>query len=266
MRKYVLGVSFIFIILSYIVSIAYKHSNAKEERQMNSRSMPVSIAYEHYAKHLYSTAQLAEKGLSYMVFEKALTGYYNLTKDHHAKSGLLTIADFDQPSTRKRLYIIDLEKEAIILNTWVAHGQKSGEDQTVRFSNQNDSFSSSIGFYLTGEEYNGKHGRSLRLDGMDPGYNDKARERSIVIHGAAYVSEGTIEALGRLGRSQGCPAVASEYSDLVINTLGSGSVLFINKSSESLKSSYLNEATAALYASTHLDGNNSNVNHFSVLD
>jgi len=249
MRKYVLGLSGLLIISASLLFTSYKRGSRKEKIHLNSKSLPAKQAYEGYVKHVYKISQLKQAGLAYQVFEKALTGYYNLNKDGKgANNALLTIADFDQASTKKRLYIIDLQKQHIVLNTWVAHGQRSGEDSAVKFSNQNDSFSSSIGFYLTGEEYQGKHGRSLKLDGMDQGYNDNARLRSIVIHGAPYVSEGTIEALGRLGRSQGCPAVPTELSDLVINTLGSGSVLFINKSDQAYHSPYLNEQQAAVYA------------------
>lgn len=249
MRKYVLGLSGLFILVSSLLFTAYKGSSRKEENQINSKAMPLEKAYESYARHVYDAAHLEQAGLAFPVFEKALTGYYNLGKDAKAAhNSLLTIADFDQLSTKKRLYVIDLAKEDIVLNTWVAHGQRSGEDSAVKFSNQNDSFSSSIGFYLTGEQYEGKHGRSLRLEGMDPGFNDNARLRSIVIHGANYVSAETIAALGRLGRSQGCPAVAPEFSDLLINTLGSGSVLFINKSDQQYHSTYLNEKEAAVYA------------------
>jgi len=251
MRRYILGISGLFFVSFSLVFTSWKKSSDLEEKIINANTIPLKQAYVGYAKHLYSSAHLKDAGLTFPVFEKALTGYYNLKKSGRvSNSALLTIADFDQLSTKKRLYIIDLAQGNILLNTWVAHGQRSGEDQAVTFSNQNDSFTSSIGFYVTGEEYQGSHGRSLRLDGMDPGFNDNARLRSIVIHGAPYVSKGTIEALGRLGRSQGCPAVAPEFSDEVINTLGSGSVLFINRSAENYHSSYLDESSAAVYAQT----------------
>jgi len=206
-----------------------------------------SQTYISYARSLYTQVHLQDSGLTFPVFEKALTGYYNLKQAGRlSEHALLTIADFDQRSINKRLYVLDLSKRDLILNTWVAHGQRSGDDETVKFSNQNDSFSSSIGFYVTGEEYVGAHGRSLRLDGMDAGFNDNARLRSIVIHGAPYVSEETIEALGRLGRSQGCPAVSPECSDRLISSLGEGSVLFINKSKEHYASRYLDQKEAAL--------------------
>lgn len=206
--------------------------------------------YNVHMNSLYQTAHLSESGLRETVFEKALTGYYNLKKTGRLASdkAILTIADFDQNSTKKRLWIIDLDKKKLLLNTWVAHGQRSGADKATRFSNENESFQSSIGFYLTGEIYHGQHGRSLRLDGMDEGFNTNARKRSIVVHGADYVSQGTIDALGRLGRSQGCPAVAPELAEQVINTIEGRTVLFINVSAPYYASRYLNEHDAAIFA------------------
>ncbi len=249
MRKYILGISGLLLVATCSLFTSWKNTDKETVTQESEKRSPLKTAYMHHAEALYQSAHLKDSGLSFPVFEKALTGYYNLKKmgrlsDH----ALLTIADFDQPSTRKRLYVLNIDKKDVVLNTWVAHGQRSGEDQAVTFSNKNDSFTSSIGFYVTGEEYYGTHGRSLRLDGMDPGFNDNARLRSIVIHGAPYVSEGTIAALGRLGRSQGCPAVSPELSDLLISSLGEGSVLFINRSAEKYSSNYLDEKSASLAA------------------
>ncbi|AOM80970.1 hypothetical protein BFS30_23085 [Pedobacter steynii] len=206
--------------------------------------------YNRHVSDIYRSAHLAESGLTPLVFEKAITGFYNLKKSGQvsADKSILTIADFDLSSTSKRLWIIDLDKKKLLLNTWVAHGQRSGSDKATRFSNLNESFQSSIGFYLTAEVYRGQHGKSLRLDGMDEGFNSNARRRSIVVHGADYVSQGTINALGRLGRSQGCPAVAPELANTVINTIEGGTVLFINVTDHYYTSRYLNEHVAALYA------------------
>lgn len=249
MRKYILGISGLLLIATCSVFTSWKNNDKKNVSLESEKEARSNTAYLHHAETLYQSAHLKESGLSFPVFEKALTGFYNLKKagrlsDH----ALLTIADFDQPSTSKRLYVLNVDEKDVLLNTWVAHGQRCGEDQAVTFSNKNDSFTSSIGFYVTGEEYHGAHGRSLKLDGMDPGFNDNARLRSIVIHGAPYVSEGTIAALGRLGRSQGCPAVSPEFSDQLISSLGEGSVLFINRSAEKYSSAYLDEKSAYLAA------------------
>lgn len=250
MRKYILGVTGAAAIALSLVITSWKPVQ-QTNKQTNTTHFVASTdsLYTKHVNSLYTAAHLQEAGLSFPVFEKALTGFYNLKKGGQLSSKqILTIADFDQLSTKKRLYIIDLAKKKIVLNTWVAHGQRSGADEAVNFSNKNQSFSSSLGFYVTGEVYRGIHGRSLKLDGLDQGFNDNARSRSIVVHGAAYVSPGTIQALGRLGRSQGCPAVAPEVSDLVINTIGDKTVLFINKSTENYTSRYLNENLAANFA------------------
>lgn len=206
--------------------------------------------YESHVNNLYNEINLEQTGLSHSVFEKALTGYYNLKKSGHVseEKSILSIADFDKNSTEKRLWIIDLDKKKLVLNTWVAHGQRSGADKATRFSNTNESFQSSIGFYLTAEVYRGQHGRSLRLDGMDQGFNSNARSRSIVVHGADYVSQNTINALGRLGRSQGCPAVSKELSNSVIDTIEGKTVLFINVTDQRYTSRYLDEHMAASFA------------------
>ncbi|MET4544159.1 hypothetical protein ABIE26_001464 [Pedobacter africanus] len=207
----------------------------------------------HYtrARTLYETAELAASGLSFAVLEKALTGYYNLKNTGRLSDSksILSIADFDQNSTSKRLWIVDLEQKKLVLNTWVAHGERSGADKATFFSNTSESLKSSIGFFITGESYYGKHGLSLRLDGMDEGFNSNARKRSIVLHGADYVSQATINALGRLGRSQGCPAVPQELAGMVVRTLEEGTVLFINVSEQNYTSRYLVQDADTVLAS-----------------
>jgi hypothetical protein len=246
MRKYTSGITGLLSLLFCLTLTSYKPANKNELIQ---NIVTTDSIYINHINKLYATAHLKEAGLSFPIFEKAVTGFYNLKKSGElSNKSILTIADFDQLSTKKRFYIIDLDKKEILLNTWVAHGQNSGNDDANKFSNKNDSFTSSLGFYVTGEVYKGIHGKSLKLDGMDLGFNDNARRRSIVVHGASYVSEGTINALGRLGRSQGCPAVAPEVADRVINTISDKTVLFINKSNDNYSSKYLNETLAANFA------------------
>ncbi len=245
MRKYVLGLSGILSAAFCLTIMSLKPSTSKEGKSM-AKVLSKDSVYNKYVDDLYQSAHLKDAGLSLPVFEKALTGFLNLKSNGQlSDKDILTIADFDQSSTKKRLYIIDLNSKQMVLNTWVAHGQRTGLDEAVKFSNITDSFASSLGFYVTGEIYRGIHGRSLRLDGMDNGFNDNARSRSIVVHGATYVGAGTINALGRLGRSQGCPAVAPEVADILINTISDKTVLFINKSVKNYTSKYLNETLAA---------------------
>jgi hypothetical protein len=159
------------------------------------------------------------------IFALAYSGWQKM--DEELKSPLLTIIDFSLPSTERRLWIIDLSEKTILLNSVVAHGRNSGELMASKFSNRPESFQSSLGFYKTGETYIGKHGYSLRLDGLEKGVNDQARNRAIVIHGADYANEAFARTNGRLGRSLGCPALPSELSSEVIDLIKDGSLLFI---------------------------------------
>ncbi|RDC58622.1 hypothetical protein DU508_01090 [Pedobacter chinensis] len=246
MKKYILGIAAILLVSMSIVGTSWKAVEAPQTQQQAVKNIAADSLYNQYIQNLYHTAQLDSAGLNEEVFEKALTGFYNMKYSGllHSKS-ILTIADFDQESCKKRLYIIDLDKKKLVLNTWVAHGQNSGGDKPSYFSNTPNSNQSSLGFYLTGEIYYGKHGRSLKLDGMDKGFNNNARERAIVVHGADYVCQETINQLGRLGRSQGCPAVAANLADKVIDAISDRTVLFINNSDQKYHSSFLNETLAA---------------------
>jgi hypothetical protein len=254
MRKYILDGAGIFILILSLFIISWK--SPVEKYPVHRIPIEDSI-YHKYVVDLYDSTHLDSTGLSMTVFEKAVTGYYNLkiTGKVSNEKSIISIADFDQLSSTKRLWIIDLDKHALLLNTWVAHGLYSGDDRATHFSNTNESNQSSVGFFVTGEVYNGKHGRSLKLDGMDDGINDHARARSIVIHGASYVSQGTINTLGRLGRSQGCPAVPQELANDVINTIEGKTILFINTSEESYTSRFLNEHLAADLAEMTMDKN-----------
>ena len=159
------------------------------------------------------------------VLELALNGYAQL--QDKLKKPLLTVIDYSLPSTHKRLWIIDLEQQKILLHTVVAHGRNSGALLAEKFSNRPESYQSSLGFFQTGEAYQGKHGYSLRLDGLEVGINDQARARAIVIHGADYAKETVAATAGRLGRSLGCPAVPPDLSTPLIKLIKEGSLLFI---------------------------------------
>jgi hypothetical protein len=139
----------------------------------------------------------------------------------------ITIVDYSLPSTQPRLWVIDLAEKKILFHELVAHGRNSGEDRAIAFSDRPGSKMSSLGLYRTAETYSGKHGFSLRLDGLEPGFNDTARDRAIVLHGADYVGGGSIAKLGHLGRSWGCPAVRREVSRPLINRIRNGTALFV---------------------------------------
>ena len=138
----------------------------------------------------------------------------------------LAVIDFSLPSSERRLWIFDLQRKRLLLEDFVAHGQKSGDNHATRFSNILGSHQSSIGLFRTAESYHGKHGYSLRMDGLEPGVNDLARERAIVIHPADYVNPAWIATQGRIGRSQGCPAVRPEVARMVVDSLKGGQFMF----------------------------------------
>ncbi|MGY3052135.1 hypothetical protein ACVWYG_000322 [Pedobacter sp. UYEF25] len=238
------------LFLLFIVNVA--RSNASVNSFYGNEFAGIISAdslYNSFTLEIFREAHLDSAGLNPLVFQKAITGFYNLQFDGlSANSNILTIIDFDKESCTKRLFLIDVVHRKLLLNTWVAHGKNSGEDKPDHFSNLLNSNESSIGFYITGEVYFGKHGRSMRLDGLDSGFNDNARNRDIVLHGADYVSQDCIDELGRLGKSLGCPAVARALSDAIINATLNRSVLFINHSQDDYYSQYLDVKTASLVA------------------
>jgi hypothetical protein len=142
------------------------------------------------------------------------------------RSELLTVIDYSIASTEPRLFVFDLDSKSLLFRELVAHGKNSGGNFTTRFSNEDGSLATSMGLFVTGSTYVGSNGYSLRLEGLERGVNDRARERAIVMHGAAYVNESTARALGRLGRSWGCPAVRKEIAKKLIDTVRGGSPIF----------------------------------------
>jgi hypothetical protein len=201
----------------------YKAEVAPVTKNADSSATMISAA-----ELLYCGTNLEALGLSRDAFDYAWKGYQHLVdKKMISRSSYLTICDFSQSSARKRLYLIDVEQGELVINTYVAHGKNSGYEFATKFSNTPESLQSSLGFYITRQTYTGEHGLSLRIDGVDPGFNDKALERSIVIHGAAYVDGARAKAGVFMGRSYGCPAVPQHESATIINTIKNGTCLFI---------------------------------------
>lgn len=160
-------------------------------------------------------------------FTKALQGFYALQSKGKIQKNILTLIDFSLSSNTKRLWIIDLNSKKILFNSLVAHGRNTGNEFADSFSNKAESYKSSLGFYATGEIYQGKHGLSLRLDGLERGINDNARARAVVMHGADYVAESFIKNNSRLGRSLGCPAIPMNMTKEIINTIKDKTCLYI---------------------------------------
>ena len=190
------------------------------ENKVLSFAEKTEVLYNEIEKGQYTLPNLE-------TFVQAFEGYTSLEAQGKVKNNILTIVDFSFSSTKERMWVIDMENKKVVLQTLVSHGMNSGKEFANSFSNQNESFKSSLGFFITGETYTGKHGISLKLDGQEYGLNDKARERAVVVHGAEYVSKKLANRQGYIGRSQGCPAVAPEVAPTLINTIKNQSVLFI---------------------------------------
>lgn len=179
------------------------------------------------SRQLYLDMQL-EEVVNYDAFQQALAGYQRIDRKNKE---ILTLIDFSKPSTEERFYVLDIQQRKLLFSSLVSHGRNSGEKYATSFSNEQGSYKSSLGFYITENTYQGKNGYSLVLDGLEKDINDRAKERAIVIHGAAY-SNPTAIASGRLGRSFGCPALPQAVNQSVINTIKDGSIVFIYANSK----------------------------------
>jgi len=186
----------------------------------------LSAWHTAHAQPLPSAAELQRLAptASLSTLSLALTAYR--CASHNDAGKLLTVIDYSKASRDKRLWVFDLNARKLLFEEWVAHGKNSGADVPTAFSNTPNSYQSSIGLYETGQTYSGKHGRSLRLQGLEPGFNDNSMSRAIVMHAAAYADPKVVPGLGRLGRSQGCPAVRPAIAGKLIDTLQRGSYVF----------------------------------------
>lgn len=172
---------------------------------------------------LYQSMNLKDV-IKYEAFKEAMEGYRLLPAKN---KDVLSIIDFTLPSTEKRLVVLDLKNEKVLFHSLVSHGKNSGSNYATSFSNRPESYQSSLGFYLTENTYQGSNGYSLVLNGLEEGFNDKAKSRAVVVHGADYANPGIVSSLGRLGRSYGCPALPRALTKPIINTIKDGSLLFI---------------------------------------
>lgn len=217
-------------------SVNSSPSNSFHSEELNPEDHVIELVSTHHAN--------LEKAIPQTdVLVYGIKGYLKLKSEGKISEGKpLTVIDFTLPSSEKRIWIIDMDNGEILHHGYVSHGRNSGDLMAKKFSNISSSYMSSLGFYLTGETYQGKHGYSLRLDGLEKGFNDKARERAIVIHGAQYANENFIKQTGRLGRSLGCPALPQEIAGDIINLIKENSLLLIYGQDQDYltKSTFLN--------------------------
>jgi len=216
---------YLFLVLIFILSTFLYFSNAQtglsKERQLALKKAELNI------KELYNELNAAQYDLSFTAFRYAYIGYQTMKKQHRLNNKeLFSIIDFTKDCNSKRFYTIDLEKMKIVYYTYVAHGKKSGERMATSFSDAVESNKSSIGFYITGNTYNGGNGYSLILHGDEKGYNSNLAKRSVVVHSADYANEDYIARNGRMGRSLGCPALPENIYKQVIETIKEKTMIF----------------------------------------
>lgn len=217
----------VIVFTSMIAVKSNEPAAAPIKNESKSLNTDNAVAIEYWIDSLYNTMQLNDKGLSRSVFYTACKGYeFMLDQNSLIKEGILTICDFSQRSNKKRLYVLDLDAGKVLFNTYVSHGRNSGNDYANSFSNSNESHKSCLGFLRTAETYIGDNGYSMRLDGVESGFNNNARERAIVMHGSNYVNGQRASNGTMMGRSYGCPAVPATEVKRIINCIKGGSCFF----------------------------------------
>ena len=203
-----------------------KNTNIPAEKVASTVTETATSA-ESVASTMYDSLKLYTLGMSKQALLYAYKGQQALVDAGKVENSvILTVVDFSQPSDKKRFYIIDLSNYKVLVNTYVAHGKNTGLQKAEKFSNRHESLQSSLGFYVTKGTYFGKHGLSLKLAGLEKGFNDNAESRAVVVHGATYIGDHRLGA-PYMGRSFGCPAVPQELSSKVINIIKGGTTMFI---------------------------------------
>lgn len=236
LQKVILFLSFLFIPFSHV---------SVDTMAVPASDFPTPVSELAAGEQLFEEMELGGI-VNFIAFRQAVAGYNRIKEK---SKPILTLIDFSKPSTEKRFFVFDMEKKQLLYSSVVSHGRNSGENYATSFSNQNGSYKSSLGFYLTENTYQGGNGYSLILNGLEKGINDKAKERSIVVHGASYANP-TVAASGRLGRSLGCPALPTKLAKPIINTIKDRSVMFIyaNNSSYLAQSDILKNVSAPMPA------------------
>lgn len=239
----------VILFLFLLFPLSYASTQVPDSDKSSSAFSPELAAGEQ----LFEEMQL-DGLVNFLAFRQAVAGYNRIKEK---SKSIMTLIDFSKPSTEKRLFVFDMEKKKLLYSSVVSHGKKSGENYATSFSNQYSSCKSSLGFYLTENTYQGKSGYSLILNGLEKGINDKAKERAIVVHGAAYANPSRAASSGRLGRSFGCPALPQTLAKSIINTIKGGSVLFIYANNtnylaqSSILSGFQSSGMSAHYTPTH---------------
>jgi hypothetical protein len=215
--------SILLLLITIVFVLFYRGNNPYDKASdLLSNANTVGNVINAYDSLLKNT------DLGFDAFNQAYIAYQSLvSRNKLLNDSLLTIVDYSKPSNKERLYIFDLKNFELVDKSLVAHGQNSGIISPEEFSNRKKSHKSSLGLFITSVTYYGKHGYSLRIDGLEKGINDNARARAIVFHGAHYVSQLYIKKNGRLGRSFGCPAIPYSKTQSIIDRIKNGSCVYI---------------------------------------
>ena len=225
---YSVGLFMAFLVVPVITGSGKSSVTSTDNCIVKTTTTTVNTAAPAKSLSLYETMKLKRYGLNKAAFDYAYKGYqYLLSKRRLGRSGVLSICDFSESSRRKRLFVIDIQQQKLLINTYVAHGRQSGSEYASSFSNNPESHMSSLGFYVTKNTYYGDHGLALKIEGLEKGFNDRASERNIVVHGSEYVGPDYLRYNRINGRSYGCPAVPANQTAKLINTIKNGSCLFI---------------------------------------
>jgi L,D-transpeptidase catalytic domain len=196
---------------------------------LSARHKKHSHAHSHHA-HLHKLKKVVEADHQFdvdpHVWELAFKAYNKAIQKGYIRQKVLTIIDYSLPSSAKRMWVVDVKRRKVLYHTLVTHGRQTGGLFARHFSDRPGSQASSIGTFITESTYMGSNGYSLRLRGLEPGFNDKARSRAIVMHGAWYATQDFAKHHGRLGLSFGCPAVSPQLARPIINEIKNGSMVF----------------------------------------
>ena len=254
MKKFTLKKSYLSFSSFFLVALSMPFVFAKSKPMGNTivissvKSNTTSLA-EMRRNNIYDSLKLGSLGLAKEAFDYAMKGLDIMKAVGKVENyNVISIVDFSRASSQKRLYVLDLKNQKVLFNTYVAHGMNSGKEYAQNFSNDPSSDKSSLGFYETLGTYNGEHGYSLKLEGLEKGINDNANKRNIVMHGADYVGADMVRAHGYIGRSWGCPAIPPALQVPIIQKIKNGTCLFIYSPDKNYlsHSEILKQATASV--------------------
>ena len=244
----------IFFSMLLLVSNNFAEENLMTENITENIQQPIEQKKQKIVidvKSVYDSLNIKNK-IDYSIFQKAYLGYVQIS---HKNPGVLIIIDYTKPSNEERFYVLDLNKKKLVYSTRVAHSKNSGLEIPLEFSDDPNSYQSSLGFFVTLGEYNGAYGYSLRLKGLEENINANAEDRAIVIHGGDIVEDEYIKKFGFAGRSLGCPVLPNSLTREIIDFIKHGRVLFIYGNDEE----YIDESTYLSKLASVFEGSPKNI-------